>query len=63
MGGAKYWTKQPGSLKHLVESADEYSGDEIKALDKASSKRMLDQFDWSLIVDKYEQTFIKGQIG
>ncbi|APX71953.1 DUF1972 domain-containing protein [Companilactobacillus allii] len=58
LNGAGYWTKEDGVLGQLIEKADNITTKRIKELDEASNKRITEQFDWSIIVDKYEHQFL-----
>ncbi|MBU7527293.1 MULTISPECIES: beta 1-4 rhamnosyltransferase Cps2T [Lactiplantibacillus] len=57
MAGARYWTKHKGSLSSLIESTEKLNKSEINHLGSLAKKRILNQFDWSIIIKKYENTF------
>ena len=50
---ALYWTKQPGDLKRVIESSEELSQDQIIAYEQAAKKRILENYSWDHIGDKY----------
>lgn len=60
MAGARYWNKQEGDLSSLITKAESFSNREIDVLNKKSNQRISNQFDWPMIIDNYEQVFIKG---
>ena len=57
--GALYWNKQSGDLSSLIKSLENMNSEEIKQLDDASDKRIVDSFTWNSIVSKYELAFNK----
>ncbi len=57
--GAVYWSKEDGSLAHLIEKADEMSSEEIADLSKKASARIEKWYSWQYIVAKYEKAFLK----
>lgn len=56
--GAIYWTKKHGNLAKIINDMDNLSEEKISDLDKASSKRIIDQFDWNIIIRKYEDVLV-----
>ncbi|WGI18806.1 beta 1-4 rhamnosyltransferase Cps2T [Latilactobacillus sakei] len=56
--GAIYWTKKHGNLAKIINDMDNLSEEKISDLDKASSKRIIDQFDWTIIIRKYEDVLV-----
>lgn len=56
--GALYWTKEKGNLSQLVNTLDKnYSMQNL--LGEKAKKRILESFTWDLIVDLYENEFLK----
>lgn len=58
--GALYWSKENGDLKALIERADNLTSDEVGVLDQKSNLRIVNQFDWKIIICLYEQALLKG---
>ena len=56
--GALYWSKDNGDLKVLIERTDNLASDEVEVLDQKSNLRIVNQFDWHLIIQAYEEQFI-----
>ncbi|USG06539.1 beta 1-4 rhamnosyltransferase Cps2T [Latilactobacillus sakei] len=56
--GAIYWTKKYGNLAKIINDMDNLSEENINDLDKASSRRIIDQFDWAIIIKKYENVLV-----
>lgn len=56
--GALYWSKDDGDLKVLIERTDNLISDEVEVLDQKSNLRIVNQFDWELIIQAYEEQFI-----
>ena len=59
LDGADYWTKRKGSLKELIEKTDKITPERLEKLNKSSNNRILKQFDWSIIIKKYEDIFME----
>lgn len=59
LDGADYWNKEIGSLKQLIENIDVIKSERVEELNNASNKRILNQFDWSIITKKYESIFME----
>lgn len=57
--GAIYWNKEDGDLAKLVETADQMSQDEIKALGMLAKKRIEEAYSWDYIVYRYENVFLE----
>ena len=55
---AIYWTKEPGDLAKLIETADTLPEAEISALGKKAKKRIADAYSWQFICDEYENLFL-----
>lgn len=55
---ALYWTKEPGSLKSLIDRADGLSDAELEALDKDSCNIIRQRYSWRYITDTYEGLFL-----
>lgn len=56
--GAYYWSKQPDSLSHLIGRVDCLSDYEITMISSRAKQRIVNQFDWRLIIEEYEKTFL-----
>lgn len=56
---ALYWTKEPGSLAHLIEEADKLPKETVDALSAKAKKRIADAYSWQFIADEYEKLFLK----
>ena len=54
---ALYWTKAPGDLARLIESADTLSENQITALGQKAKQRIADAYSWQFIADEYEKLF------
>ena len=57
--GAVYWNLEEGNLKCLIESADKYDSSYIEALSEKAKNRIRTAYEWSYIVERYEETFLK----
>jgi len=57
---ALYWTKEPGNLAALIESADIMSQEEIVMLGKKARKRIFTAYSWEDIVELYEDLFLNN---
>ena len=57
--GAVYWNLEEGNLKSLIESADKYDSSYIEALSEKAKDRIRTAYEWSYIVERYEETFMK----
>ena len=57
--GAVYWNLEEGNLKSLIESADKYDSSYIEALSEKAKNRIRTAYEWSYIVERYEETFLK----
>ena len=55
--GALYWNKTASELANLLEKTDTMPMEEIESLDAASTKRVIDCYNWPLIIDEYEKVF------
>ena len=54
---ALYWTREPGSLSGLIETADRMSEAEINAYGLLAKKRIDDAYRWESIVIQYDALF------
>lgn len=59
--GAIYWGKQKKQLSGLINKVDKYSELEVSELDRKSDLRIIEQFDWKIIIESYENQFTKEQ--
>ena len=55
---ALYWTKEPGSLAHLIEEADKLPKETVDALSAKAKKRIADAYSWQFIADEYANLFL-----
>jgi rhamnosyltransferase len=56
---ALYWTKAPGDLARLIESADCLSANQIAVLGQKAKQRISDAYSWQFIADEYEKLFLR----
>lgn len=56
---ALYFNKESGDLSKLLERADSMRIDEIKGMEAEAKKRIQDAYSWDLIIQDYEECFIK----
>lgn len=54
-----YWSKEHGNLKKLIEHVETFDQDYIDTLGKEAKKRIINAYSWELIVNKYENLFLK----
>lgn len=57
---ALYWSKAPGELAKLIESADQLPEDQIEAMGQKAKKRIADAYSWQFICDEYKKLFLKN---
>ena len=60
---ALYWSKEPGSLRSLLEKAAALSEEEKEALGEKARKRIRDHYLWEEIIRRYEELFLSEEIG
>ncbi|MDN3207604.1 beta 1-4 rhamnosyltransferase Cps2T [Pediococcus pentosaceus] len=60
MDGALYWIKNNGNLSTLINTVDKLSEQEIKKLNEKSNEIIVKRYDWTLIIDTYENLFLLG---
>ncbi len=60
---ALYWKKGEKSLASLIDQADKMSEKEIEKMGQKAKKRILKEYSWKYISDKYEKCFIEGNSG
>lgn len=58
--GALYWSKETGNLKQMIDRNESLAIDKINQLNELSNRRIQEQFDWKIIIDRYERTFNNG---
>ena len=58
---ALYWTKAPGDLARLIESADCLSANQIALLGQKAKQRISDAYSWQFIADEYEKLFLSKE--
>ena len=56
---AVYWKKDGGSLATLLEQVDNMEKDVIVNLGQAAKERILQNYSWDMIVNKYEDLFVR----
>ena len=56
---ALYWNKQNGNLAELIDRADDLSNEQIEILGKKAKQRIIDEYSWKYISDKYKKLFLK----
>lgn len=56
--GAVYFNKEKGNLAQLVDNADVYSQKKVEDLSRKAKKRIVDEYSWENIVNKYETLFL-----
>ncbi|HEL1770726.1 beta 1-4 rhamnosyltransferase Cps2T [Streptococcus suis] len=55
--GARYWSKESGSLSQLINQIDENA--ETVELGEIAKKHMKDEYTWEKIVQEYEELFLQ----
>ncbi|HEP1823949.1 TPA: DUF1972 domain-containing protein [Streptococcus suis] len=55
--GARYWSKESGSLSQLINQIDENA--EAVELGEIAKKHMKDEYTWEKIVQEYEELFLQ----
>lgn len=55
---ALYWSKEEGSLRHLMQRTEEMNYAEIEAFDCSSTERIKEHYSWNRIVSSYESLFL-----
>ena len=58
---ALYWTKYEGSLKALIDQADNLEAEEIDALGKKAKARIVENYSWPFIAGRYKEIFLKKE--
>lgn len=58
---ALYWTKEPGNLAALIESADALSPAQIAQLGQMAKQRIRDAYSWPYIAAQYAALFLTGK--
>jgi len=56
---ALYWSKKPGDLATLIETADRLSEQEIALLGQRAKQRIADAYSWEFIASEYEKLFLR----
>lgn len=59
--GALYWTKEEGNLARLIDETEKLTFDEIATYDKTSFMRIMENYSWEIISEKYRNIF-NGEI-
>ena len=58
--GALYWNKEDMNLANLIDRLDKISESEIQEYSNRAKKRIIEDYSWDKIVEKYEDVFMKG---
>ena len=54
---ALYWSKEAGSLAHLIDQADQMSPAQIDEFGQKAKQRIKDAYSWQFIADSYQAIF------
>lgn len=57
--GAVYFDKDKKSLSNLIENVEKMSKESIDRLSTNAKNRISAEYDWSIIIDKYEKAFLE----
>ncbi|WHY66798.1 beta 1-4 rhamnosyltransferase Cps2T [Neobacillus sp. SuZ13] len=60
---AIYFTKEAGNLAEMIKTADSFSDSDIKNKEEKAQQRIQDAYSWDLIVNQYEECFLKANGG
>lgn len=60
MASAFYWNKDVGFLSSLMAQVEQLDEKEIEHFGLLAKKRIKEQFDWSIIIKKYESIFLES---
>lgn len=58
-GGALYWNKEKGDLAALIDRVEKFSPEKLAAMEKRAKERILEDYRWSDIVERYERVFLE----
>lgn len=58
--GALYWSKEAGNLSRLIDKCDRLDEEQIKKMQTKAKARISENYDWKLIIDKYEKNFCEN---
>lgn len=58
---ALYWTKDEGDLAAVINKADQLTSVQIVEMGEKSKKRIIDNYSWEYICNKYLLIFMKGE--
>lgn len=56
---ALYWNKQDGNLAELINRADDLFDGQIELLGKKAKQRIIDEYSWTYISNKYKNLFLE----
>ena len=56
---AIYWNKDEGSLAAAINKADSLNVDQINEMSNKAKQRIIDEYSWEYICDKYEKTILE----
>lgn len=54
-----YWTKEPGSLRRLIEKVESFSQQAVEDFGKAAQGRVAQAYSWPAIAGEYEELWLK----
>lgn len=60
--GAVYWNKKENNLSNLLNELDKFSDQQVEDYSKKAKKRILDEYSWDKIIEKYEKKIMGGNI-
>lgn len=60
--GALYFNKEDMSLANLINDTDKLNTKKIEQLSAKAKARIIDEYSWDMIVDKYEQLFMNDRL-
>ncbi len=60
---ALYWSKEPGNLAALIDSADQMTAQQIEQLGEKAKRRIKEAYSWKFIAGEYEKVFTDRQPG
>lgn len=57
--GALYWTKEPGSLQRVLETAEQMDAKERAVYQKRVRDTIAQSYSWQKIAQQYERAFLQ----
>lgn len=61
LDSAKYFTKEDGNLANLIDEVENISLEDIEVLGEKAKQRIQEVYNWPLIIQQYEELFLKGK--